>query len=78
MQLHECNKYNYLCINDSLKILFPCENQGVTMVHNGLGSPTPSWDLIKITCFGSNGWERRGWVVVINRNYAPACEGSPR
>jgi hypothetical protein len=30
MHRHECNKHNYLCINDSLKILFPCENQGVT------------------------------------------------
>jgi hypothetical protein len=25
MQWHECNKHNYLCINDSLKFLFPCE-----------------------------------------------------
>jgi hypothetical protein len=31
MQRHECNKRNYLCINDSLKFLFPCENQGVTI-----------------------------------------------
>jgi hypothetical protein len=30
MQRHECNKHNYLCINDSLKFLFPCENQGGT------------------------------------------------
>jgi IS30 family transposase len=30
MQRLECNKHNYLCINDSLKFLFPCENQGVT------------------------------------------------
>jgi hypothetical protein len=30
MQRHECNKHNYLCINDSLKFLFPYENQGVT------------------------------------------------
>jgi hypothetical protein len=29
MQWHECIKHNYLCINDSLKFLFPCENQGV-------------------------------------------------
>jgi hypothetical protein len=33
MQQHECNKYNYLCINDSLKFLFPCENQGVTVLE---------------------------------------------
>jgi hypothetical protein len=32
MQRHECNKHNYLCINDSLNFLFPCENQGVTKV----------------------------------------------
>jgi hypothetical protein len=25
MQQHECNKHNYLCINDSLNFLFPCE-----------------------------------------------------
>jgi hypothetical protein len=30
MQQHECNKHNYLCINDSLNFLLPCENQGVT------------------------------------------------
>jgi hypothetical protein len=30
MQRHECSKHNYLCINDSLKFLFPCENKGVT------------------------------------------------
>jgi hypothetical protein len=30
MQRHECSKHNYLCINDSLKFLFPCENQGIT------------------------------------------------
>jgi hypothetical protein len=34
MQRHECNKYNYLCINDPLKFLFLCENQGVTLAHN--------------------------------------------
>jgi hypothetical protein len=33
MQRHEWNKHNYLCINDSLKFLFPCENQGVTMIY---------------------------------------------
>jgi hypothetical protein len=33
MQWHECNKHNYLCINVSLKFLFPCENQGVTWGH---------------------------------------------
>jgi hypothetical protein len=32
MQRHECNKHNYLCINDSLKFFFPYENQGVTLV----------------------------------------------
>jgi Ran GTPase-activating protein (RanGAP) involved in mRNA processing and transport len=31
MQWHECKKQNYLCIKDSLNILFPCENQGVTL-----------------------------------------------
>jgi hypothetical protein len=31
MQRLECNKHNYLCINDSLKFLFPCENQGLTI-----------------------------------------------
>jgi hypothetical protein len=44
MQRHECNKHNYLCINDSLKNLFPCENQDVTgkksneLPGNGMGS----------------------------------------
>jgi hypothetical protein len=33
MQLHECNKHNYLCIKDSLNFLFPCENLGVTAVE---------------------------------------------
>jgi hypothetical protein len=30
MQRHECNKHNDICINDSIKCLFPSENQGVT------------------------------------------------
>jgi hypothetical protein len=33
MQWHECNKHNYRCINDSLKFLFPYENQGVTKLN---------------------------------------------
>jgi hypothetical protein len=33
MQRHECNKHNFLCINDSLKFLFPFENLGVTTLQ---------------------------------------------
>jgi hypothetical protein len=32
MQRHEYNRHNYLCINDSLKLLFPFENYGVTVL----------------------------------------------
>jgi hypothetical protein len=30
MQRYECNKHNYLFINNSLKFYLLCENQGVT------------------------------------------------
>jgi hypothetical protein len=36
MQQHECNKHNYLCINDSLKFYFLVK---IRALHNPLSSP---------------------------------------
>jgi hypothetical protein len=50
MQQHECNKHNYLCINISLKILFPCKNQGVTVGPIGVGGRWAAWAGPKAQC----------------------------
>jgi hypothetical protein len=73
MQRHECNKYNYPCTNDSLKFLFPCENQGVTdrlpncMMHVPVwtcATHNPEGAACIICCFQSS--SRRGGTKLLN------------